>query len=238
MNVFEIACKLIDVESITPNERRIGAFLHGCLLGLAEETGGQVECMQAEPGRHNVFAPWGNPVVTLSTHMDTVPPYFPSREDDENIWGRGACDTKGIIASMMVAARSYWRRVPGTSVCCSWLARSAIQAGAYPRGEEPARVEVGSSSTASRPKTNWQSAPKARCGSKSTRKAGWPTRRIRSWETRRSRNAGRPRDARRIPLPYDAILGQSTLNIGTIHGGRAPTSFRIKRGRAFHSPRR
>ena len=46
----------------------------------------------------------GQPVVTLSTHMDTVPPFFPSREDAEFIWGRGACDAKGIIASMVGAA--------------------------------------------------------------------------------------------------------------------------------------
>ena len=43
-------------------------------------------------------------VVTLSTHMDTVPPHVPSREDEERIWGRGACDAKGIIASMIHAA--------------------------------------------------------------------------------------------------------------------------------------
>ncbi len=42
--------------------------------------------------------------MVLSTHLDTVPPFFPSREDEQHIWGRGACDTKGIIASMVVAS--------------------------------------------------------------------------------------------------------------------------------------
>ena len=42
------------------------------------------------------------PEVVLSTHMDTVPPFFPSSEDEEFIWGRGACDTKGIIAEVRV----------------------------------------------------------------------------------------------------------------------------------------
>jgi acetylornithine deacetylase len=46
------------------------------------------------------------PSVTLSTHIDTVPPFFASREDDEHIWGRGACDTKGIIAAMIKAAEA------------------------------------------------------------------------------------------------------------------------------------
>ena len=62
-----------------------------------------VERMAVEAHRFNVFAHWGEPVVTLSTHMDTVPPFFASREDDEFIWGRGACDTKGIIAAMITA---------------------------------------------------------------------------------------------------------------------------------------
>ena len=63
----------------------------------------RIERMPVTDDRFNVFAHWGNPAVTLSTHMDTVPPFFPSREDDDHIWGRGACDTKGIIASMISA---------------------------------------------------------------------------------------------------------------------------------------
>ena len=59
---------------------------------------------KSSQNRFNVFAYWGQPVVTLSTHMDTVPPFFPSREDEETIWGRGACDAKGIIAAMIAAA--------------------------------------------------------------------------------------------------------------------------------------
>src|SRR5260370_17163606 len=59
--------------------------------------------MEVEARRFNVFASWGTPIVTLSTHMDTVPPFFPSREDDEFVWGRGSCDAKGIIAAMIFA---------------------------------------------------------------------------------------------------------------------------------------
>ena len=49
-----------------------------------------METMNVEDGRFNVLATWGNPIVTLSTHMDTVPPFLPSREDAEQIWGRGS----------------------------------------------------------------------------------------------------------------------------------------------------
>ena len=104
MNVFELTRALVDIESITENEGEVGAFLHGHLAKLADRTGGHAERMQVEPGRFNVFAAWGEPVVTLSTHMDTVPPFFASSEDADFIWGRGSCDAKGIIASMVGAA--------------------------------------------------------------------------------------------------------------------------------------
>ena len=107
MNVFELTRALIDIESITNNEEAVGDYLYDYLAPLAARYGGGVERIEVEPRRFNVFAQWGEPLlVTLSTHMDTVPPYVASREDDEFIWGRGACDTKGIIASMITAAQT------------------------------------------------------------------------------------------------------------------------------------
>src|SRR5450631_992695 len=106
MNVFELTRALVDIESITENEERVGNALFAHLEELATRHGGQVERIPVEPNRFNVLAWWGDPVITLSTHMDTVPPFFPSREDDEFIWGRAACDTKGIIASMLKAAEA------------------------------------------------------------------------------------------------------------------------------------
>src|SRR6266853_6939094 len=104
MDVFELTRALVDIDSVTPNEEQVGLFLFDYLSPLAERTGGQVERIEVEPHRYNVLACWDAPVVTLSTHMDTVPPFFASREDGEFIWGRGACDAKGIIAAMIAAA--------------------------------------------------------------------------------------------------------------------------------------
>ena len=103
MNVFELTRALVDIESITGNEAKAGSYLFDYLSNLASRTGGCVERMEVEPHRFNVLATWGEPVVTLSTHIDVVPPWFASREDDENIYGRGACDAKGIAASMITA---------------------------------------------------------------------------------------------------------------------------------------
>ncbi len=85
-------------------KNRVGDFLFGYLAEMATRYNGKIERMPVEPGRDNVFVQFDEPIVTLSTHMDTVPPFIPSSEDDSKIWGRGACDTKGIIAAMITAA--------------------------------------------------------------------------------------------------------------------------------------
>ena len=99
--IFALTRKLIDVESITGNEGRVGDVL----LAELEHLGFTAEKKVVEGVRANVYAHNGKPPqVVLSTHIDTVPPFIASREDSEKIYGRGACDTKGIIAAMLAAA--------------------------------------------------------------------------------------------------------------------------------------
>ena len=101
--------RLVDIESLTYNEGAVGEYLDNFL----RERGFAVERMpvaQPTPShysgpRFNVYAGnGGRPDVVLSTHMDTVPPFIPSREDDLYLYGRGACDAKGIIAAQVAAA--------------------------------------------------------------------------------------------------------------------------------------
>src|ERR1700693_3319393 len=101
MHPFEMTRELVDLESITENEKQVGEYLLHYLSGLAAGSDGHVEAMAVTPDRFNVYVEWGTPVVVLSTHMDTVPPCFASSEDAEHIYGRGACDAKGIIAAMI-----------------------------------------------------------------------------------------------------------------------------------------
>src|SRR5712671_3100603 len=91
MHPFEMTRALVDIESITENEKQVGEYLLHYLAGLAGGSGGKVEAMTVTPERFNVYAEWGEPVVVLSTHMDTVPPFFASSEDADHIYGRGAC---------------------------------------------------------------------------------------------------------------------------------------------------
>ncbi len=101
MDLFELTRKLIDIPSVTGDEKAIGEFLRGHLETLSF----QVEMQEVEVDRFNVMAATGNPPrVVFSTHMDTVPPFIPSHEDEANIYGRGSCDAKGIIAAQIKAA--------------------------------------------------------------------------------------------------------------------------------------
>src|SRR5260370_2275565 len=104
MDLFELTRALVDIESTTNHEKNVGDYLFAHLSTLAAGHDGRIERIAAEANRDNIFAFWGEPVVTLSTHMDTVPPFFASHEDDKFIWGRGSCDAKGIIATMIAAA--------------------------------------------------------------------------------------------------------------------------------------
>ncbi|MFI5113927.1 MAG: M20/M25/M40 family metallo-hydrolase [Terriglobales bacterium] len=103
MDLFALTRRLVDIESITPNEGAVGAFLCDELL----RRGFEASKMNVEGARNNLLGTWPGhprPAIVFSTHMDTVPPFIPSSEDDTRIYGRGSCDAKGIIAVQIVAA--------------------------------------------------------------------------------------------------------------------------------------
>jgi acetylornithine deacetylase len=98
MTLFDLTRELIDIPSLTGDEGAVGGFLAQDL----EARGYRVERQQVAPDRFNVLATTGKPPrIVFSTHMDTVPPFISSREDNENIYGRGSCDAKGIIARVV-----------------------------------------------------------------------------------------------------------------------------------------
>jgi acetylornithine deacetylase len=97
------ARQLIDVPSTTDDERAIGEMLDRELTRL----GYAVRRQEVTSDRFNVYASaGGRPRVVINSHIDTVPPWFASREDDDNLYGRGACDTKGVIAAMIAAGET------------------------------------------------------------------------------------------------------------------------------------
>jgi acetylornithine deacetylase len=159
--VFELTRRLIDIESITGNEKQVGDFVHELLSGIAHTYGGTVERMEVEPGRDNIFAAFGEPYVTMSTHLDTVPPYFPSSEDDEFIWGRGACDVKDIIAAMICAAENLLADGVRGFALLFVVGEERDSAGPTSLADIPAARDT--SSTANQPATGWRRDRRARC---------------------------------------------------------------------------
>lgn len=103
MDVAAFTRQLVDIESTTGNEGQVADFLHRELSRQGYRAGK----MAVEGERCNVFATspqQARPEIVFSTHMDTVPPFIPSSEDDAKIYGRGSCDAKGIIAAQVAAA--------------------------------------------------------------------------------------------------------------------------------------
>jgi acetylornithine deacetylase len=100
MNIFDFTRELMSIDSTTWQEGAAGRWLRDFLSGA----GFAVETQEVSGDRINVYARLGDPLVTFSSHIDTVPPYIPFREDDEKIYGRGACDAKGIVAAQVYAA--------------------------------------------------------------------------------------------------------------------------------------
>jgi acetylornithine deacetylase len=100
MTPFELTKQLMSIPSISGNEMEVGKYLSAHLTSL----GYRVERQAVDGQRFNVMAFTNDdPKVILCTHIDTVPPVLPIREDAEYLFGRGACDTKGIIAAMLDA---------------------------------------------------------------------------------------------------------------------------------------
>ena len=99
--VTDLAIRLMEVESTSGHEAPVVALADEMLTARGWTT----HRIPVTPGRDAVLAlADAAPVITLSTHLDTVPPYLPPRLDGDTLHGRGACDAKGIAASMMLAA--------------------------------------------------------------------------------------------------------------------------------------
>ncbi|HUD44808.1 MAG TPA: M20/M25/M40 family metallo-hydrolase [Patescibacteria group bacterium] len=92
--------QLMSIPSVSGNETEIGEFI----FTLLKKEGFNVTRQTVDKKRFNVIAKLGNPQIYLQAHMDTVPPFIPYSADETYIYGRGACDTKASIATMITAA--------------------------------------------------------------------------------------------------------------------------------------
>jgi acetylornithine deacetylase len=217
MELFELTRRLIDIESVSGNENEVAQYLGDDLA----KTGAQVELEEAEPGRPNVFAFWGRPEVVLSTHLDTVPPFFPSREEGEFIYGRGACDAKGIIAAQMEAARRLRAEGAGDFGLLFVVGEERNSAGAAAANRNPrgSRFLINGEPTENRLVLGTKGA--LRLELEATGRAAhsaYPE----LGESAIEKLLEALHRLRGVKMPEDQLLGKTTCNIGTIQGGVAP----------------
>jgi acetylornithine deacetylase len=225
LDPLDLTRRLVNIESLTYNEGAVGEYLDS----LLRERGFMVERMEVpQPAqsrfsgpRFNVYASYGEqPAVVLSTHMDTVPPFIPSSEDDEFLYGRGACDAKGIIAAQLAAVERL--REAGVAVALLLVVgEERDSAGARVANQQPkgARFLINGEPTDNRLALASKGTLRAeiRVRGKMAHSA-YPE----LGDNAVHRLIEALHRVLAIDLPFVDGIGPSTLNIGLIEGGRAP----------------
>src|SRR2546423_10752899 len=219
-DLVSLVCDLVDVPSVSGEEAQVARFVASYLTDLAY----RVELFDAAPGRPNVLATTDEPPrIVLSTHLDTVPPHVPARVVDGVLYGRGACDAKGIMAAQIVAAqRLRAEGVDGIGLLFvvdeEMGSVGARAANAHPLAEQCRWLIDGE------PTDNRLAA-----GSKGSLRltlctAGVPAHSAYPEHGRSAIDALLDvlADVRRATWPTDPVFGETTVNIGVIAGGTRP----------------
>jgi acetylornithine deacetylase len=219
---------LIEHESISGNEHNASQFLVTYLKSknFTVETQACTAYPDLKTPRENVFAYLGKTRKTrtlVSSHIDTVPPFWKYERLGEDIWGRGSVDAKGSVATQIIAVEEL-------------LAAGEIEEGdvglLYVVGEE---VGGDGMKTANELGLQWETVI---FGEPTELKLASGHKGIMSVEIRAKGKAGhsgypelgKSANAMIIPalyalqqmkLPYSEKYGNTTLNIGLIEGGVA-----------------
>ena len=218
MDLFAFTRQLIDIPSVSGDEMAVARFLAEYL----ERAGFRVELQEVEENRANLIAAPATetPRVVLSTHLDTVPPHIASAEDGEYIYGRGACDAKGIIAAQVAAVRQL--RAEGVNDVGLLFTVDEEQASLGARSANWHRLArscqflINGEPTDNLLATGSKGSLRA-----SVRAAG---RAAHSAYPEHGESAIEKlldvlRDVRDYPWPRDEVFGETTVNVGTIAGG-------------------
>jgi acetylornithine deacetylase len=213
-DVVSLAAELLSIQSTTGSEGTTVDFVSRWLVGR----GWNVTLQEVSQGRSNIWASRSGGGVTFSTHLDTVPPYVPPRLEGTKLFGRGSSDAKGIAAAMLVAAD---RLVGGGEKRVELLFVVGEE-----KGSDGARA-ANNLGTKSRFLINGEpTESKLASGAKGSLRAIIRTRgrEAHSAYPHLGQSAIEPMlellpTLRKLPLPSDPVLGETTVNIGTIKGG-------------------
>ncbi|MCU0619064.1 MAG: M20/M25/M40 family metallo-hydrolase [Gemmatimonadaceae bacterium] len=213
-DVVALAAELLAIHSPSGGEGPAIDFVSRYLLGR----GWNVHVQEVSPGRGNVWASRDGGGVTLSTHLDTVPPYIPPRLDGDKLYGRGACDAKGIAAAMLAAADRLVEQGEDRVDLLFVVGEEKGSDGARAANHLPAtsRFLINGEPTESILASGCKGSMRV-----TVRTQG---REAHSAYPHLGQSAIEPMlrllpTVHALPLPTDAVLGETTVNIGTIRGG-------------------
>jgi len=214
IDVVALTAELLAIESPTAGEARIVDHVSRLLVA----NGWNVTVQEVTPGRGNVWASRAGGGVTLSTHLDTVPPYFPPRLEGDRLYGRGACDAKGIAAAMIAAAQR---------IAASGEERvDLLLVVGEEKGSDGARAANRLPATSRFLINGEPTSSKLASGAKGSLRVTLRTRGKESHSAypHLGRSAIEPMlellpTLKQVELPRDPVLGETSVNIGTIHGG-------------------
>ncbi|MBV8049562.1 MAG: M20/M25/M40 family metallo-hydrolase [Acidobacteriaceae bacterium] len=219
MDVVSLTRQLVDIESITGNEARVGDFLDRELSRL----GYRAKKIPVEGDRCNVWATstqQAKPAIVFSTHMDTVPPFIPSSEDATRIYGRGSCDAKGIIATQIAAAERL--RAEGIYVGLLFLVgeeRDSLGAKVANEQAFGSKFLINGEPTENRLASASKGTLRVEIiASGKMAHSAYPE----LGESAIDKLLDAVSRLRAMKLPCDPEIGPCTFNIGVIDGGRAP----------------
>jgi len=223
---IQLTLQLAAIDSTTYREGTVGDFLADFLSGrgwTVEKTPVPQPLESASAGeRWNVYAGAAGeaPDLIFSTHMDTVPPYIPPTEDAEFLYGRGVCDAKGIIAAEIAAAEAL--RARGFRIGLLFVSgEERDSAGAIAANEQPrgARFLVNGEPTDNKLAIASKGTLRAIVRATGTMAhSAYPE----LGESAVHKLVQALAKILELPLPENHDVGPCTLNIGQIHGGRAP----------------
>ncbi len=214
--VAELAIRLMQVESTSGHEGAVMTVAEDLLTGRGWSTAR----IPVSPGRDAILGVAGeDPLVTLSTHLDTVPPYFPPRLEGDTLHGRGACDAKGIAAAMILAGDRLRER--GVAVALLFVVgEETTHDGAHAANARPttSRILINGEPTESTLSVGTKGAMRVtvRTQGKAAHSA-YPH--LGHSATRELVHLLATLDD--VDWPRDPLLGETTVNIGALAGGVA-----------------
>lgn len=213
-DVVALAAELIAIHSPTGGEGAAVDFVSRWLVAR----GWNVTVQEVSRGRGNVWASRAGGGVTLSTHLDTVPPFVPAKLVGDRLYGRGACDAKGIAAAMMVAAERL--------AAAGENGVDLLLVVGEEKGSDGARAANQLAATSRYLVNGEPTESRLATGAKGSLRVVVRTtgREAHSAYAHLGQSAIEPMLAllptvKQLTLPSDPLLGETSVNIGTIHGG-------------------